>query len=214
MPRTKHVSPAPIASSDAVSADAGFSCSSAPMVTDNAVVVAIPASLVKSAAKAAASSPEVVSGGSATCGPSNGAITIGPMLLVPGLRFEERTSVRRRASGGRTGGSAEPASAPNRAPWRLRTAAALRMSAFFAQCRFGALPHRTYEPPAAQSGIDRRTRWSWQERDDDCYTYRAHRRFGNGPRADAFDILDARYAKGDLTRDEYALMKSEILSRT
>jgi putative membrane protein len=42
------------------------------------------------------------------------------------------------------------------------------------------------------------------------YTYRAHRRFGGMPRGDALDILDARYAKGDITRDEYALMKSEI----
>lgn len=44
------------------------------------------------------------------------------------------------------------------------------------------------------------------------YTYRAHRRFGSDPRGDAFDILNARYAKGDITRDEYARMKSEISS--
>lgn len=42
------------------------------------------------------------------------------------------------------------------------------------------------------------------------YTYRAHRRFGSAPRGEAFDILDARYAKGEITRDEYARMKSEI----
>ncbi len=42
------------------------------------------------------------------------------------------------------------------------------------------------------------------------YTYRAHRRFGNEPRGDAFEILDVRYAKGEITRDEYARMKSEI----
>ncbi len=42
------------------------------------------------------------------------------------------------------------------------------------------------------------------------YTYRAHRRFGGEPRGEAFDILDARYAKGEITSDEYARMKSEI----
>jgi putative membrane protein len=42
------------------------------------------------------------------------------------------------------------------------------------------------------------------------YTYRAHRRFGGISNGDARNILDARYAGGDITRDEYALMKSEI----
>jgi putative membrane protein len=45
------------------------------------------------------------------------------------------------------------------------------------------------------------------------YTYRVHRRFGGTARGDAFDILDARYAKGEIARDEYARMKSEISSR-
>jgi putative membrane protein len=45
------------------------------------------------------------------------------------------------------------------------------------------------------------------------YTYRAHRRFGSATGSDALDILDARYARGDITRDEYVRMKSEI-SRT
>lgn len=44
------------------------------------------------------------------------------------------------------------------------------------------------------------------------YTYRAHRRFGNAPRAEAFEILDARYAKGEITRDEYVRIKSDISS--
>ena len=44
------------------------------------------------------------------------------------------------------------------------------------------------------------------------YTYRAHRRFGSGPPGGACDILDARYAKGEITRDEYARMKSDISS--
>jgi putative membrane protein len=45
------------------------------------------------------------------------------------------------------------------------------------------------------------------------YTYRAHRRFGSLPPGGAFDILDARYAKGEIARDEYLRMKSEISSR-
>jgi putative membrane protein len=44
------------------------------------------------------------------------------------------------------------------------------------------------------------------------YTYRAHRRFGSVNRGEALDILDVRYAKGEITRDEYARMKSEISS--
>lgn len=44
------------------------------------------------------------------------------------------------------------------------------------------------------------------------YTYRAHRRFGIEPRSDAFDILDARYAKGEINHDDYVRMKSEIRS--
>jgi putative membrane protein len=43
------------------------------------------------------------------------------------------------------------------------------------------------------------------------YTYRAHRRFAAfaGPK-DALDILDERYARGDITREQYSAMKSEI----
>ena len=44
-------------------------------------------------------------------------------------------------------------------------------------------------------------------------TYWVHSRFSSMPLGDAFKILDARYAKGEITRDEYALMKSEISSR-
>jgi putative membrane protein len=42
------------------------------------------------------------------------------------------------------------------------------------------------------------------------YTYRAHRRFGELPRREAYDILDARYAKGEITREEYNRVKAEI----
>ena len=41
------------------------------------------------------------------------------------------------------------------------------------------------------------------------YTYRLHRRYGAAPKG-ALDILDERYARGEITRDEYATMKSEI----
>ena len=44
------------------------------------------------------------------------------------------------------------------------------------------------------------------------YTYRAHRRFGSGSPGGAFEILDARYARGEITRDEYMRMKSDISS--
>ena len=41
------------------------------------------------------------------------------------------------------------------------------------------------------------------------YTYRLHRRYGAAPKG-ALDILDERYARGEITHDEYATMKSEI----
>ncbi len=41
------------------------------------------------------------------------------------------------------------------------------------------------------------------------YTYRLHRRFPATPNG-ALDILDERYARGEITSDEYARMKSEI----
>ncbi len=42
------------------------------------------------------------------------------------------------------------------------------------------------------------------------YTYRAHQKYGKLPQKDALDILDARYAKGELSREEYGRMKTEI----
>ncbi len=41
------------------------------------------------------------------------------------------------------------------------------------------------------------------------YTYRLHRRYGATPNG-ALDILDERYARGEIARDEYLRMKSEI----
>jgi putative membrane protein len=42
------------------------------------------------------------------------------------------------------------------------------------------------------------------------YTYRVHRTYGMGPGKDALDILSERYARGEITHDEYAQMKSAI----
>lgn len=42
------------------------------------------------------------------------------------------------------------------------------------------------------------------------YTYRAHQKYAPPGRRGAFDILDARYAKGEISREEYGLMKAGI----
>jgi len=44
------------------------------------------------------------------------------------------------------------------------------------------------------------------------YSYSAHRKY-DLPRRNARDILDERYANGDITRDQYAELKSDIASR-
>lgn len=38
------------------------------------------------------------------------------------------------------------------------------------------------------------------------YTYRAHQKYDKPPRKDASDILDARDAKGEMTREDYGRM--------
>jgi putative membrane protein len=43
------------------------------------------------------------------------------------------------------------------------------------------------------------------------YTYSAHRRFAGHPRKNALDILNERYARGEIKNDEYAKMKSTIV---
>ena len=44
------------------------------------------------------------------------------------------------------------------------------------------------------------------------YTYRAHRKYDGLPRKPALDILDERYARGELTREQYGVLKSDISS--
>ncbi len=42
------------------------------------------------------------------------------------------------------------------------------------------------------------------------YTYRVHQRYDGKPLKNALDILNERYARGEIKRDEYTQMKSEI----
>lgn len=42
------------------------------------------------------------------------------------------------------------------------------------------------------------------------YTYRAHRKYESQPEKEAFDILSQRYARGEITREQYSLMKADI----
>ena len=45
------------------------------------------------------------------------------------------------------------------------------------------------------------------------YTYRAHRRFDGRSANDAQDILDERYARGELSREQYSQQKADIAAR-
>jgi putative membrane protein len=44
------------------------------------------------------------------------------------------------------------------------------------------------------------------------YTYRAHQKYDGSPRKEALDILNERYARGEITREQYTEMKSDISS--
>jgi putative membrane protein len=47
------------------------------------------------------------------------------------------------------------------------------------------------------------------------YTYRAHRKYNDlTPGKGAVDILNERYAKGEISRDEFNRMKSEVATHT
>ena len=42
------------------------------------------------------------------------------------------------------------------------------------------------------------------------YTYRAHRKYDGQSGSNAIDILNERYARGDVTREQFLLLKSDI----
>ncbi len=42
------------------------------------------------------------------------------------------------------------------------------------------------------------------------YTYRAHKKYDGQPRLEAFDILDERYARGEITAEQYGQMKTNL----
>jgi putative membrane protein len=42
------------------------------------------------------------------------------------------------------------------------------------------------------------------------YTYRAHRKYDGQSGRNAIDILNERYARGEVTRDQFLLLKSDI----
>ena len=44
------------------------------------------------------------------------------------------------------------------------------------------------------------------------YTYRAHQKYAGPPQKEALDILKERYARGEITREQFGQMKSDISS--
>jgi putative membrane protein len=45
------------------------------------------------------------------------------------------------------------------------------------------------------------------------YTYQVHRKYHLLPAKEARDILNERYARGEITREQYAQLKSDIASQ-
>ena len=76
------MSPSPTRVRAATSGKAGSTGNSMPMMTDNAIAVPIPARPVRSARRTRGKSPNVVPSANAMFGPSNGAITIAPMMMA------------------------------------------------------------------------------------------------------------------------------------
>jgi putative membrane protein len=42
------------------------------------------------------------------------------------------------------------------------------------------------------------------------YTYQAHRKYNGQPRSEPLDILNERYARGDISREDYGRLKTDI----
>ncbi|QYE33437.1 MULTISPECIES: SHOCT domain-containing protein [Sphingosinicellaceae] len=45
------------------------------------------------------------------------------------------------------------------------------------------------------------------------YTYRAHRRYDSGITNSGLDILNERYARGEITREQFVQLKADILAK-
>ena len=67
---------------DTISDNAGSTCTSTPTITNSAIAVPIPAMAVRIARRSSGKSPKAGLSANAMFGPSNGAITIAPMMLV------------------------------------------------------------------------------------------------------------------------------------
>ncbi len=44
------------------------------------------------------------------------------------------------------------------------------------------------------------------------YTYNAHRKYGSGRPKEAFNILSERYARGEITREQFVQAKADIIA--
>ena len=58
--------------------------------------------------------------------------------------------------------------------------------------------------------MNRRARYAFSSIGNWGYSYRAHRRLGEVAGKDAFDILNERYARSEITHEELGFVKSKI----